>query len=90
MESFLNFLWVLIAAVALGFWRMRWQPEQRQARRNSLREWTAMGCALVLPTIFTPKPSCPTASRPLEAMRRGVRMQRTMETMLILRPRPFS
>jgi len=48
MESFLNFLWVLIAAVALGFWRMRWQPEQRQARRNSLREWTAMGCALVL------------------------------------------
>jgi hypothetical protein len=48
MESFLNFLWVLIAAVALGFWRMRWQPEQREARRDPLREWTAIGCALVL------------------------------------------
>jgi hypothetical protein len=48
MEAFLNFLWVLIAAAALGFWRTRWQREQREARRDPLREWTAIGCALVL------------------------------------------
>lgn len=48
MEAFLNFLWVLIAAVALGIWRTRWQHEQRQSLRDPLREWTAIGCALVL------------------------------------------
>jgi hypothetical protein len=48
MEAFLNFLWVLIAAVALGIWRTRWQHEQRESRRDPVREWTAMGCALVL------------------------------------------
>jgi hypothetical protein len=48
MESFLNFLWVLIAAVALGIWRTRWQHERRESRRDPLREWTAIGCALVL------------------------------------------
>jgi hypothetical protein len=47
MEALLNFLWVVIAAVVLGFWRACWQRE-RPSRRNSLREWTAMGCALVL------------------------------------------
>lgn len=48
MEAFLNFLWVLIAAVALGIWRTRWQHERRESRHDSLREWTAIGCALVL------------------------------------------
>ena len=48
MEAFLNFLWVLIAAVALGIWRTRWQHEQRESRRDPVREWTAIGCALVL------------------------------------------
>ena len=48
MEAFLNSPWVLIAAVALGIWRTRWQHEQRQSRRDPLREWTAIGCALVL------------------------------------------
>jgi hypothetical protein len=48
MEAFLNFLWVLIAAVALGFWRARWHREGRESRRDPLREWTAIGCALVL------------------------------------------
>jgi hypothetical protein len=48
MEAFLNFLWVLIAAVALAIWRMRWQHEQRDSIREPLREWTAIGCALVL------------------------------------------
>jgi hypothetical protein len=48
MEAFLNFLWVLIAAVALGFWRTRWHREERKSRRYPLREWTAIGCALVL------------------------------------------
>lgn len=48
MEAFLNFLWVLIAAVALRIWRTRWQHEQRKSRRDPVREWTAIGCALVL------------------------------------------
>jgi hypothetical protein len=48
MEAFLNFLWVLIAAVALGIWRTRWQHELRESRRDPVREWTAIGCALVL------------------------------------------
>lgn len=48
MEAFLNILWVLIAAVALGIWRTRWRHEQRQSRRDPLRELTAIGSALVL------------------------------------------
>jgi hypothetical protein len=48
MELFLNLLWVLIAAGAIGVWRMCWRSEKPRSRRDSLREWTAMGCALVL------------------------------------------
>jgi hypothetical protein len=48
MELFLNLLWVLIAAGAIGVWRMCWRREKPRSRRDSLREWTAMGCALVL------------------------------------------
>ena len=48
MELFLNLLWVLIAVGAVGIWRVRWLREKPQSRRESLREWTAMGCALVL------------------------------------------
>jgi len=48
MESFLNILWVAIAAVAFGFWRTRWLHERSDRRRDSLREWTAFACALVL------------------------------------------
>jgi hypothetical protein len=48
MESFLNLLWVAIAAVAFGFWRTRWLHDRSEHRRNPLREWTAFACALVL------------------------------------------
>jgi hypothetical protein len=48
MELFLNLLWVLIAAGAIGVWRTCWRSERPRSRRDSLREWTAMGCALVL------------------------------------------
>jgi hypothetical protein len=48
MELFLNLLWVLIAAGAIGVWRTCWRSEKPRSRRDSLREWTAMGCALVL------------------------------------------
>jgi hypothetical protein len=48
MELFLNLLWVLMAACAVGFWRTQWLDERRKADRESLRDWTAMGCALVL------------------------------------------
>jgi hypothetical protein len=48
MELFLNLLWVLIAAGAIGMWRICWRREKPRSRRDSLREWTAMGCALVL------------------------------------------
>jgi hypothetical protein len=48
MESFLNILWVAIAAVAFGFWRTRWLHDRSERRRDSLREWTAFACALVL------------------------------------------
>jgi hypothetical protein len=48
MESFLNLLWVAIAAVAFGFWRTRWLHDRSERRRDPLREWTAFACALVL------------------------------------------
>ena len=48
MELFLNCLWVLIAMLILGLWRTRWMRERRDARREPLREWTAIACALVL------------------------------------------
>lgn len=48
MESFLNLLWVAIAAVAFSFWRTRWRHDRSERRRDPLREWTAFACALVL------------------------------------------
>jgi hypothetical protein len=48
MESFLNFLWVLMAVAALGVWRACWMPEDRARRRDPVREWAAVVCALVL------------------------------------------
>lgn len=48
MESILNFLWVLIALAALSVWRIYWSRDRRGGRRNVIREWTAIGCALVL------------------------------------------
>jgi hypothetical protein len=48
MELFLNLLWLLIAAGAVGLWRACWRSEKPRSCRESLREWTAMGCALVL------------------------------------------
>jgi hypothetical protein len=48
MESFLNLLWVAIAAGAFCFWRTRWLHERRDHRRRPLQEWTAFACALVL------------------------------------------
>jgi hypothetical protein len=51
METFLNILWLMIAAGVLAVWRTRWvhqRRKQRDTRRNSSQEWTAVGCALVL------------------------------------------
>ena len=48
MEAFLNLLWLLIALGALGTWRGCWMREQRAQRRDPVREWAAVVCALVL------------------------------------------
>jgi hypothetical protein len=48
MELFLNLLWVLIAAGVIAVWRNCWLPEAQASRREPFREWTAIGCALVL------------------------------------------
>jgi hypothetical protein len=48
MELFLNLLWVLIAAGVIAVWRGYWLPDALASRREPFREWTAMGCALVL------------------------------------------
>jgi hypothetical protein len=48
MELFLNCLWVLIALLTVCLWRTRWTREHRDIRRDPLREWTAIACALVL------------------------------------------
>lgn len=48
MESFLNLLWVAIAAGGFYLWRTRWLHERRDHRREPLREWTAFACAVVL------------------------------------------
>jgi hypothetical protein len=48
MESFLNFLWVLMALGALGMWRACWMREHPVRRRDPVREWAAVVCALVL------------------------------------------
>src|ERR1700733_10092924 len=47
MELFLNFLWAMIALAALGTWRACWMHERRE-RRDPVREWAAVVCALVL------------------------------------------
>jgi hypothetical protein len=46
MESFLNFLWVLIAVFGLSVWRVCWTPA-RSRRREPLYEWTAVIAALI-------------------------------------------
>jgi hypothetical protein len=48
MELFLNLLWLLIAIGAAVLWRTCWLPQKPQRQREPLREWTAIGCALVL------------------------------------------
>lgn len=48
METLLNFVWVLIAFAALAAWRACWMHEYRARRRDPVREWTAVVCALVL------------------------------------------
>jgi hypothetical protein len=48
METFLNFLWVLMALAGLGVWRACWMREHPVHRRDPVREWAAVICALVL------------------------------------------
>ena len=48
MELFLNCLWALIAIFIMCLWRTRWMRQRCDARREPLREWTAIACALVL------------------------------------------
>jgi hypothetical protein len=52
MESFLNFLWVLLALAALYLWRMRWARQPRETDHAAWRQWTAFVCALVLLFFF--------------------------------------
>ena len=47
MESFLNLLWVAIAISGLGAWRACWIRQHRHRRRDPVREWSAVVCALV-------------------------------------------
>jgi hypothetical protein len=51
METFLNVLWLFIAAGVVAKWRTHWvhqRRRQRHSRRNPAQEWTAVGCALIL------------------------------------------
>jgi hypothetical protein len=48
MELFLNCLWALIGVFIMCLWRTRWMRQRRDGRREPLREWTAIACALVL------------------------------------------
>jgi hypothetical protein len=48
METFLNILWVLIAAAGLATWQLQWVRQKRGQPRNAMREWTAMVAALIL------------------------------------------
>jgi len=48
MESFLNLLWVAIAAGVFCLWRTRWLHERPEHRRNPLGEWAAFACAFVI------------------------------------------
>ncbi len=50
MESFLNLLWLLLALLSFGLWRMKWSQAGwgRGRRRNSLRGAIGLSCVLVL------------------------------------------
>lgn len=48
MELFLNILWVLMATGVLWTWRVHWVHQRKRTLDHSLREWTAVGVALVL------------------------------------------
>jgi hypothetical protein len=48
MELFLNILWVLIATGLLWAWRSRWVYQRKRTSEHPVREWTAIGVALVL------------------------------------------
>lgn len=48
MESFLNFLWVVLALAALYLWRVRWAGQPRESSHAQWRQWTAFVCALIL------------------------------------------
>jgi hypothetical protein len=52
MESFLNFLWVVLALAALYLWRVRWARQARETDHAAWRQWTAFVCALVLLFFF--------------------------------------
>jgi hypothetical protein len=47
MESFLNFLWLLIALAALGAWRVCWIRQASSTRRTPFQGWTAFAIALI-------------------------------------------
>jgi hypothetical protein len=48
MELILNIVWVLIALASFVAWRAFWKRQARLAPRESLWEWTALICALIL------------------------------------------
>ncbi len=48
MESFLNFLWVVLAVCGLYLWRVRWARQPHQSDHAPWRQWTAFVCALIL------------------------------------------
>jgi hypothetical protein len=48
METFLNVVWVLLVVVALCVWQRRWVRQKGGSRRNSIQEWTAFVCVMVL------------------------------------------
>lgn len=48
MELFLNILWALIATGLLWTWRSRWVFQRKRILEHPVREWTAIGVALVL------------------------------------------
>lgn len=52
MESFLNFLWVVLALAALYVWRVRWARQSRESSHAPWRQWTAFVCALILLFFF--------------------------------------
>lgn len=53
METILNLLWLIVALLIIGFWRLRWSASKRKSRTLFISELIAVTCiiALLFPAI---------------------------------------